>query len=44
MGLFISTFTLLIATSIYGIVIPLLIFIFSFVVTYLLYKHFSKQL
>ncbi len=27
----------------FGIVIPAAVFIFSFVMTYLLYRHFSKQ-
>lgn len=29
--------------SLWGIIIPALIFIFSFIVTYLLYRHFSKE-
>jgi hypothetical protein len=29
--------------SILGVIIPLAIFIVSFVVTWLLYRHFSKQ-
>jgi len=27
----------------FGIAIPALVFVFSFVVTYLLYRHFSKK-
>ena len=30
--------------SVVGIVVPLIVFIVSFAVTYLLYRHFSKQL
>ncbi len=29
---------------VWGIVIPALVFIFSFGITWLLYKHFSKEL
>lgn len=28
---------------IFGIVVPAVVFIFSFTMTYLLYKHFSKK-
>lgn len=41
--MFMFIFPALIAASILGIVIPLIIFIFSFVVTYLLYRHFSGK-
>jgi len=31
-------------TIIFGIIIPAGVFVFSFVITYVLYLHFSKQL
>jgi len=33
-----------VAKPIFGILIPMLVFAFSFIVTWILYKHFSKHL
>jgi hypothetical protein len=30
-------------SNLFGIVIPLFVFVFSFVVTWLLYRHFSRK-
>ncbi len=35
--------TVRIGKPIYGIIIPLLVFVVSFIVTWILYKHFSKH-
>ena len=36
--------SIILSINLIGIIIPGIVFIFSFVVTYLLYKHFTKKL